>query len=159
MTGEIITEVTNQAHQYPKFEEYQSSETRRNTNCYSHALGIVSSLLSIYRIGAISGLKSIEEKYRSISEIIYLLKEDLNTLKLSYEIVNSENVPLVDNQYVIKLYVKIYANGAIGDYHFLRYEDGIWTEKWRGQYSRTVESDYYDSFGSWHKVLMLKITR
>lgn len=162
MKEETLKKITDEAHKYPRYEEYESSETRRNTNCYSHAIGILYPSISIYRIGAISELKSIKEKYNSISEIIYLLKKDLDTLQLNYEIVDSESdaFELIENQYIIKLYVKIYANGSIGDYHFIRYENKAWTEKWRGYKSRYVDADYYEGdWGGWQKVITLKITR
>jgi len=150
-----------EVHYEPYFLRYCSTNHRNNTNCYSHALGAVFPRLELYRIGAISGKKPIDEKYSSIEEIEELLFSDCETLGLKIEESFLEE-KLLANQYKIKLFVKIWENGQIADYHFWRQDNGgIWTEKWKGYCMNQVEDPEKDRMNSdpWHYVGIYKITR
>ena len=160
---ERIKIIKQQVHETPPDDSvYSSTSTRDNTNCYSYALGATHPYLSLYRIGTISGRKSIEENYVSTAEIIDLLLSDLDCLNLEYTAITEIPEQLPERTYIIKLYVKIYANGMIGDYHFIRFDKGTWSEKWRGQKPATLEGksvNRYDENWMYHHVLTLKITR
>lgn len=164
MTRDELCKLQNEVHSNPDFSVYNSTNTRDSTNCYSHAIGARYPKLQLYRIGAISGKKPINESYESIGEILKLLLLDLDALNLEYDIVKEENlkIDLADNQHIIKLYVKIYpGNGKIGDFHFVRYDDNIgWTEKYRTLRERKVEEYYYEKMEMYYQyVVTLKITR
>lgn len=160
MTNNIIGAIKEEVHIPPYFEVYSSTEYRNNTNCYSHALGATSPIIELYRIGAISGKKTIEEKYTSIEEIKELLFLDCETLGLKIEESSLEE-KLSENQYKIKLFVCIWANGTIGDYHFWRADNDIWTEKWRGHNMMPIQNPEKDRMNSdpWQFVGIYKITR
>lgn len=135
---DYIATLTQQVHSNPLFERYKETNVRDNTNCYSHALGATYPKLQLYRIGAISQKKSTDEKYFSIEEIKQLLFSDFETLNLKIE-KSSKEEELIDNQYKIALFVKAY-NGQIADYHFWRFENGLWTEKWKGRGMNIIEN-------------------
>ena len=155
--------VKEQVHKAPGEKKiYNSTKICDSTNCYSYAIGATHPYLALYRIGAISGKKSIEENYISIAEIIELVLLDLDFLELNYEALTQMPDIMPDDSYVIQLYVKIYGNGMIGDFHFIRYENGLWSEKYRGQKPRALtegELDRYQNDPMYKKILMLKITR
>lgn len=134
---EKISKIRNAVHEEFHFEDYNSTNVRDNTCCYSHAIGSTLPFKEFYRIGAISGRKGIKEEYRSEQEIEDLLCSDLEFLNLDIEKVNQEEIifnELNENQYYIKLYLKIYRGNIISDYHFIRGDKGgIWSEKWWGQ--------------------------
>lgn len=97
-----FTEILSQVHSKPCFEAYEATNVRNNTNCYSHALGIISPYPEFFcRIGAISGKKAINENYFSIEEIKKLLFFDCKALQLKIKESSIEEVPLKTN---IKLY-------------------------------------------------------
>lgn len=159
---ELIKKIRQEVHLPLNWERYKETLIQHETNCYSHAIGATSPNLEIYRIGAVSGKKTINERYTSISEILVLLKEDMDALELQSEMINGyvdDLVTLRENEHAIRLYVKTYANGMIGDYHFIRWDEGFWTEKWRGARVAMVTSNYYESRWEWRRVLDLKITR
>lgn len=135
---EVFTEILREVHSNPSFENYRETNVRDNTNCYSHALGATFPAIELYRVGAISGKKPIDEPYKSIKEIKELLFLDCEKLQLKIEESSLEE-EVSDNQYKIELFVKIWANGKIGDYHFLRLEDGKVTEKWRGREMNEIQ--------------------
>lgn len=150
-----------QAHSKPLYENYNQTNVRDNTNCYSHALGLTLPYPELYcRIGAISGKKPIDQNYFSIEEITTLLFSDCQTLQLEIEESSLEE-KLQENQYKIALFVKIWANGTIGGCHFWRYENGIWTEKWPGRHMSVIEDfqreklDYFP----WNLVQIYKISK
>ena len=130
--------LTKEVHSKPSFEQqYNDTAVRNNTNCYSHALGATYPNLTLYRIGAISQKKPIDETYTSLEE------------------------ELAKNEYKIALFVKKWANGEIADYHFWRFEDSIWTEKWKGRQMSIVQDfkrDKLDYF-PWNFVGIYKIAR
>ena len=45
------------------------------------------------------------------------------------------------------------------DYHFIRYESGEWSEKWKGMKPAEITTNYYENRWEWKKVISLKITR
>lgn len=157
--AEKINRIRCQVHEKLDYTSYDSTMCQAITNCYSHALGATLMFDKIYRIGAICGKKPITEDYYSIKEMIELLKCDAETLGLG--ICEYEGEPIKENEYLIKLYAKIYRTDRIFDYHFLRCDDGVWTEKWR--YSKLcvmedIDRSKYNSF-PWVTVGLFKITK
>lgn len=155
-----LTILTKQAHSKPNFEKYEGTMGMQETNCYSHALGLTFPNLQWYRIGAISGKKAIDEKYRSINEIKNLLFSDCETLQLKIEESSLED-EVLENQYKIALFVKIWGNKRIGDYHFWRCDSGVWTEKWVNLGMRVIQDFKRDKmrFFPWEFVGIYKISR
>ncbi len=151
--------LTQQVHSNPLFERYTETNVKNNTNCYSHALGATYPKLELYRVGAISQKKSIYEKYFSFEEIKKLLFSDFETLKLKIEESSMEK-GLLDNQYKIALFVKGY-NGQIADYHFWRFEKGLWTEKWKYRGMNEIQNFDRDklNYFPWNFVGIYKVTR
>ena len=158
----IIEALKNEVHLPPCFKVYSSTEYRNNTNSYSHALGATSPLIDYYKIGAICGKKDIKEDYTytSIEEIKELLFLDCETLGLKIEESSLEE-KISEKQYKIKLFVKIWDGGKIGDYHFWRADNGIWTEKWKGYNMDQIQETEKDRMNSdpWHFVGIYKITK
>lgn len=134
--AEKVSRVRKQVHQDLDFSAYESTMCRNVTNCYSHALGATYSFDSFYRVGAISGLKPIDEEYFSVDEVMELLYKDMETLGLGFEPYKHDT--LKENEYVIVLLIKSYRD-RINDYHFLRYERDVWTEKWRGSKPTVID--------------------
>lgn len=158
---ERISKIIEEVHKPIDLKKYESTSVRDNTNCYAYAIGATYPYLKLYRIGAISQLKPIDEKFTSKEERLNLLFKDLEVLKLKYEPINSENeVDLNDNQFIIKMYIQVLPNGIIFDSHFIRFENGKWTEKRKGQrVSELYDKDMYDKKYLWKHVITLKITR
>lgn len=136
---------------------------RDNTNCMAYAIGATFPELSMYRLGAISDSKSLDEPYYSTQELIKLLYKDLDVLGLKYEkVFNDESIKKIEsNQYIIKLYALVFADGRIGDFHFIRYDNnGKWTEKRSRQYAGEMyDCHRYDKDWMYHHLITLKITR
>lgn len=135
---------------------------RDNTNCMAYAIGATFPYLQMYRLGAISDSKSLDEPYHSTQELVDLLYKDLDVLGLKYEkIFDDEAIKKIDsNQYIIKLYALVFADGRIGDFHFIRYDNGKWTEKRkRQQIIEMYDCHRYDRDWMYHHLLTLKITR
>ena len=133
MEEKIFQEILKQVHEEPLYDKYIPTAISQNLNCYSHALGATYPNLQSYRIGAICEKKPLDQEYFSIDEIKELLFLDCEKLQLKIEESSLEE-ELLPNQYKIQLYVKIWGNAQIGDYHFLRCDDNVtWTEKWRGR--------------------------
>lgn len=159
---EIIEKIKVEVHLPLDTQRYEETMVQNETNCYSHAIGATTPSIQVYRIGAISGRKDIGEKFKSTEEIINLLKEDLDVLGLKYETITDfekESPNLAQDQYIICLYAKIYANGMLADYHFIRYEAGKWSEKWRGRKPTEIWDNYYEERWEWKRLMNLKITR
>lgn len=156
----LIETIKNEVHLPPFFEVYNATNYRNNTNCYSHALGATFPKLELYRIGAISGKKPIDQKYFSVEEIKELLFLDCETLGLKIEESSLEE-KLLENQYKIKLFVKIWADETIGDYHFWRLDNQIWTEKWKGYNMNQIQDTEKDrmNYFPWNFVGIYKISR
>lgn len=135
---------------------------RDNTNAMAYAIGATFPYLPMYRLGAISDSKSLDEPYYSTQELVNLLYKDLDVLGLKYEkIFDDEAIKKIDsNQYIIKLYALVFADGQIGDFYFIRYDNGKWTEKRKRQ--RVIEMydcHRYDRDWMYQHLITLKITR
>lgn len=155
-----MAQIMKQVHAIPSFEKYEETNVRNNTNCYSHALGATFPGLSLYRIGAISKKKPIDEKYASIEEIKHLLFLDCQALQLGIKESSLEE-PLTKEEHKIALFVKIWANGEIGDYHFWRLDGTKWTEKWKGRRMQEIQDfqrDKLDYF-PWNFVGIYRISK
>lgn len=156
-----IKEIISEVHSASKFDRYEEINVRNNTNCYSHALGATSPYIELYRIGALSQKKPIEEEYESAKEIEELLFEDCKAINLKIKKSSLEELPS-EGEYKIILFVKIFANGLISDYHFWRTDDNItWHEKWRGRYMHQIENfkrDFLDYF-PWNFMGVYKVSR
>ena len=143
-----IDQIVKLVHQKPDTTVYNSTQVRNNTNCFSYAIGSSACYLELYRIGAICGKKPIDQQYFTIEEIKQLLYEDFKTLELKIE-ESSEKEEVGENQYKIALYVKIYADNKIHDFHFLRYENGVWSEKYRTQFPRDLGENLEGLYSNW----------
>ena len=128
---EKIKNIKESVHSPLKVSEYNSTNVRNNTNCYSHAIGATFPYLDLYRIGAICGKKSIDEKYFDTQEIENLLFADCEILDLQIKKSSMEE-ELPENYYKIALFVAINNEKIIWDYHFIRNDKGEWTEKRKG---------------------------
>lgn len=155
-----IAEIKEQVHSDLHIEKYEETNVRNNTNCYSHALGATLSYLSLYRVGAISKKKAINEEYFSVQEIKDLLFLDCETLQLEIKESSLEE-ELKDNEHKIALFVKIWPNGKIADYHFWRFDKGVWTEKWRTRRMNQIQDFERDKldYSSWNLVGIYKISK
>lgn len=160
MKKEIKEKIKKQAHSEPSFNRYEETTTRNNTNCYSHALGLTYPNLELYRIGAICQRKPIEEAYYSIEEIVELLFLDCKELQIEIKESSFDECIFSDKQYKIALFVKVYADNQIHDYHFWRFDNEGWTEKWKGRMMRKVDfqKNYLNSF-PWKPVGIYKISK
>lgn len=156
---DYIATLTQQVHSNPLFERYTETEVRNNTNCYSHALGATYPKIELYRIGAISKKKPINKMYFSVEEIKELLFSDFKTLNLKIEESSIEE-QILDNQYKFALFVKSF-NELIADYHFWRFESGLWTEKWRGRGMNIIENFERDklTYYPWSFEGIYKVTK
>jgi len=155
-----IDEVKKMVHQEFDTTLYKNTNVRNNTNCYSYAIGSTYEYLELYRIGAICGKKPINQQYFSIEEIRELLFEDFKVLELNIE-ESSQEEQIDKNQYKIALFVKIYADKKIHDFHFLRYENGCWSEKYRTQFPRMLGDKIEELYSNWpwNFVGIYKITK
>ena len=115
---EKVSRIRIAAHSELNLSDYDSTLCRNICNCYSHAIGSTLILEYIYRVGAICGKKDLRDEYTSIKELILLLHEDFKVLNLGIEEYRGEI--LLENQYLISLYVKSYRDNKIFDYHFTR---------------------------------------
>ena len=132
-----------------------------NTNCMAYAIGATFPYLQMYRLGTISNTKPLDEDYFSTQELIKLLYKDLDALELKYEKIFDDGIKEINpNQHVIKLYALIYADGSIRDFHFIRYDNGKWTERRKQQHvSEIYDCHRYDRDWIYHHLITLKITR
>ena len=156
----LLDRIRETTHQKLDKTRYVTTLVRNTTNCYSYAMGSTVSCLNLYRVGAISGIKPLEEPYFSTGEIIKLLYEDFREIDLTIERSSEEEV-ISENQYKIALFVKVYADNQIHDFHFARFEEGRWSEKFRWQLPRDIgtslENKY--NFWPWRLVGIFKVTR
>ena len=145
-------------HSEMDYSQYNSSSVLDNTNCFSHAIGSTLSFIELYRIGAICGEKPVCEQYFSTEELIYLFQKDYSTLDLKVE-KSFLGYYLKASQYQIALYIIIYADKQIHDFHFLRNDSHGWSEKRR--YSRPIiflkfpEYNYFP----WNFLGIFKVTK
>ena len=155
-----IKKIEALVHQKPDISRYNSTIVRNNTNCYSYAIGSSYPYLELYRVGAICGKKPIDQEFFSVGEIINLLCEDLKVLNLKIE-QSSKSEIISSNQYKIAVFVKIYADNKIHDYHFLRFDENGWSEKFRGQLPRNLGNDFqgFYNYWPWNFVGIFKVTK
>lgn len=145
-------------HSELDYSQYDSTIVRNCTNCYSHALGSTLTCSEFYRIGAICGKKSRKQEYFSIDEIVDLLHKDLDFLGLSIQ-KSFLGDTMKPNQYQIALFVKIYADHRIHDFHFYRNDCFGWSEKWWG-YKPTMFDEYKPlNYFPWHFIDVFMITK
>lgn len=151
----LLKEAVHSSFDYSK---YNSTNVINSTNCYSHALGSTLTCTELYRIGAICGKKDIEQDYFSIDEILELLYSDFKTLDLSIQ-KSFLGDTLNENQYQIVLFVKIYADHKIHDFHFYRNDSLGWSEKWRYYRPSSMENYKPLDYFPWNLVGIFKITK
>ena len=155
-----LSKIIYEVHQKPQFERYECTLIKNNTNCYSHAIGSTAGYIEKYRIGALCKSKPIDQEYFSVDEIKKILFSDCEAIGLKIEETNFDE-ELKENEYKVMLFVKIYADNKIHDYHFWRSEDGkVWTEKWRwrSMQVKDYQKDFLRYF-PWNYVGMYKISR
>lgn len=145
-------------HSPLNYDDYNSTIVIRNTNCFSHAIGSTLPYIELHRIGAICGKKDISERYFSIQEILDLLFADLDFLGLKIEL-SFIGDTLDTNQYQIALFVKIYSDGKIHDYHFYRNDCNGWSEKWRHFKPTMMDNFRMLDYFPWNFIGIYKITK
>ena len=157
----LLDRIRETTHQKLDKTRYVTTLVRNTTNCYSYAMGSTVSCLNLYRVGAISGIKPLEEPYSSAGEIIKLLYEDFKEIDLVIERSSEEEVVICENQYKIALFVKIYADNKIHDFHFARFEEGRWSEKFWRQLPRDIGTSLENKYNywPWSLVGIFKVTR
>ncbi len=156
----LINRIKSSISQKFDISKYNEGYIKENTNCYAYAIGSTVGNMDLYRIGAISGKKPLDEKFCSIGEIKGLFFSDLETLGIKFE-ASSEEEAINENQYKVALFVKEYANGGIYGFHFLRFQNGIWSEKFGkgspNEIGKTLEGVY--NYFPWKLVGFFKITK
>ena len=158
---EKIENIKEAVHSPLNIGDYNSTNIRNSTNCYSHALGSTLPYLNLYRIGAISGKKEINQEYSSIEEVKQLLFSDIEVLDLKIE-ESSKEEKLLERQYKIALFVAINNSGEIWEYHFLRADNGgEWTEKRKRMYLQGFYNNNISKYQTfpWYLVGYYKITK
>ncbi len=157
----LLDRIRETTHQKLDKTRYVTTLVRNTTNCYSYAMGSTVSCLNLYRVGAISGIKPLEEPYSSAGEIIKLLYEDFREIDLTIERSSEEEVVICENQYKIALFVKVYADNKIHDFHFARFEEGRWSEKFWRQLPRDIGISLKNKYNywPWRLVGIFKVTR
>lgn len=136
-----IQKLTECVHRQLEYSQYDSTEVRNSTNCYAHGIGGTYPCSEIYRIGAISEKKPIDEKYISENEIKALFLEDMKVIGLKTEeidvsskedcLTKVEMKKLKENQHLVLLFAVYMGNGQLWDFHFWRYDDKGYSEKRR----------------------------
>lgn len=170
---QIIEKIKCQVHQKLDFSKYNDFFIRNETNCFAHAIG--SQAINVgfaYRIGVISGEKAPDKEYSSSEEVEALFLKDLEMLELKASKIPFENkeaflkkvssMKLMDNEHIVVLFVIIYADGKIFDFHFIRYDQDVgWTEKRYGNYPSYLENIQISWPTGWEKkaVGAFKITK
>lgn len=139
MNNNRIDKVKEVVHLPLKWERYNETLVRNETNCYAHAIGSTYPCFGFYRIGVLSGnIISKEEyaqEYYSEKQVKTLFLKDMQFLNLDcQEIVFSTKEDLLEkirsesllkNQYVVLLFLYFWSNGKIADFHFWRYDTEI----------------------------------
>ena len=138
-----LEKIIESVHRPMAWDQYNSTNVRNNTNCFSHAIGsTATSDRRFYRLGVISGKKDIEQEYFSAEEVKDLFLSDLNVLDLGVKEIllqdkekilkQISNMSLQNNQHIVELFIKTYGSGKeekIRDFHFLRFDEEGWSEK------------------------------
>lgn len=165
-----IEKIKLDAHQPLKWHEYNSTNVRDNTNCFSHAIGITVPLLKYYRLGVLSGKKNVKEEYKSIEEVRDLFLADMSVLDLKIEEIlyadtskfsllkSIQNIELHSNQHIVVLFVSVLEgkeSGRIKDFHFIRYDkEKGWSEKWRGRNVYFFEDISIEWPSGWNNIMV-----
>ena len=170
-TKNVIEKIKKAVHQPLNFDDFKSSCTRENTNCFALAIGsTVTADKTLYRIGRISDKKPLDEKFFSIEEVKDLFLADLQALNLRYESLDlhgksqilayTSGLKLEENEHIVVMFVQKMANNTIMDYHFLRYDNRGWSEI-RRQFHQFVRDDDISWPSNWYDNLVgcYKITR
>ena len=169
-----LEKIKNAVHQPLNWEDYNSTSVVEDTNCFSHAIGsTVTSDISAYRLGILSGKKELGMEYFSKEEVKTLFQDDLSVIGLEAKEIPFENLRLfleklsemkfADNEYVVALFVRIYGRDEkIMDFHFLRYDkEKGWSEKRWTRRVHFIENILIRWPSSWNDKLIgvFKITR
>jgi len=141
ITPEILEKIKSAVHQPLNWDDYNSTNVQVNTNCFSHAIGsTVIDEPSVYRIGMMSRRKRLKQQYYSQEEVKELFLADMQEIGLELKEIPVGNVPFflqnvnklnfTDKEHLIALFVEVYGNQRIADFHFLRYDQNKgWSEK------------------------------
>ncbi len=170
-TENVIEKIKKAVHQPLNFDDFKSSCTRENTNCFALAIGsTVTADRTFYRLGRISGKKPLDQDFFSIEEVKDLFLADLEALDLKYEslalhgksqiLAYTSGLKLQENEHIVVMFVQKMANNTIMDYHFLRYDNRGWSEI-RRQFHQFVRDDNISWPSNWYDKLVgvFKITR
>lgn len=129
-------------HQNLDLSNYKSWQVHQYINCFAHAIGsTITACPSLYRLGMLSEKKPNKQEYFSENEVKNLFVSDLGVLELKVqelEFVNKviflstiQDIKLEDNEHIVVLFVKKYADKKIYDFHFIRFDkDYGWSEKY-----------------------------
>ena len=173
---QIIEKIKQAVHKPLNWEEYNSSDKRANTNCFSHAIGSTVTIdSSIYRLGMISERREFNYTFKSREELKDFFLSDMKVLELEVEEIpfidkssflkKMEQIQLNDNQYIVALFAKINERGGIEsilDFHFIRYDkDNGWSEKRTNNYINFFYNIAIQWPSSWNDKLVgvFKVTR
>lgn len=166
---ELIKKIKEYVHEQLDYSQYDSTVIRDNTNCYAHAIGATYAYLRLYRIGAISGIKPIEQKFFSENEMKTLFLEDMKVLKLEVDEIKSESkeeclskietIELKENQHLILLFAIYMGNGQLWDFHFWRYDKKGISEKRKTQKPNFIDEPKRSWIQSMKLIGMFRITK
>lgn len=173
ITKENLERLKKAVHQPLNWEDYNSTSVIEDTNCFSHAIGSTATAIrKAYRIGMLSEKKKENEKYISIQEVKKLFRADLSVIGLETEEISFENltsfleylpeINLADNEYIVALFVKVYGNDNIIDFHFLRFDkEKGWSEKRWNRKVHLIDNITIEWPSNWNDRLVgiFKITR
>ena len=126
-----ISKVQTAVHEKLDYSEYDSTIVQNEVNCYCHAIGSTAIHKGI-RIGELSCLKPINEKYISEDEVERLFIEDMKSIRLTCRKLKKSNKADIINwlgthefkntESIIMLFVQKNADKSIRDFHFWRYD-------------------------------------
>lgn len=137
---ENLEKIIRAVHNPLNWEDYNSTKVLNHTNCFSHAIGsTITDVRNAYRLGMISGMDN-EVIYSSKESVKQFFLDDALKLELEIEEIQTgtylpfflkkvEQLELCENEHIVALFVTIYANEKIADFHFLRYDEKGWSEK------------------------------
>lgn len=138
---ENLEKIKCAVHRPLNWDDYNSTKVQLHTNCFSHAIGsTVTDVQTAYRLGMISR-KNEAVPYSSKEEVKQFFLDDALAIGLEIEEVqtgtylplflkNIAKMKLADNEHIVALFVKVYGNEKIADFHFLRYDHKKgWSEK------------------------------
>lgn len=136
---ENLEKIKSAVHQPLNWDDYNSTKVQYHTNCFSHAIGsTVTDVESAYRLGTISNQvfpysskEEVREFFLDDASVIGLEIEEVQTGEyLPFFLKNIAELKLADNEHIVALFVEVYGNEKIVDFHFLRYDhEKGWSEK------------------------------